>query len=258
MSIAEQTVATSNSKKTIMRSGASLVRHALEQLGIRYTFGIPGVHNTEIYDELSHSDQIEPILVTHEGGASFMANVISRTTDSIGTCLVVPAAGVTHAASGIAEASLDGIPMLVISGGIRNDTGRAYQLHDMDQHALLAPITKATFKVERHADIVNTIYKAYNIATSDEPGPVFVEIPTNVSMFRGETSAPVNYNEYLKGTTKTDLCSLSPVQLEQLKDAARRLVNADNPGLFLGWGQRMQLQRVRPLQSALKRLCAQH
>ena len=217
-------------------TAAALVRHALEQIGVRYTFGIPGVHNIELYDELLGSESITPVLVTHEGGGAFMADAISRTTDSIGTCLIVPAAGVTHAASGIAEASLDGIPMLVISGGIRNDTGRAYQLHDMDQHALLAPITKATFKVERHADIVDTIYKAYDIANRGEPGPVFVEIPTNVSMFRGEASAPMRYEDYRKTSKNLDQRSLSPLQMAQIKQAANRLMGAKNPGLFLGWG----------------------
>ncbi len=245
--------------KTVSRSGAYLVRHALEQIGVRYTFGIPGVHNTEIYDELSHSDSIEPILVTHEGGGSFMADAISRTTNSIGTCLIVPAAGVTHAASGIAEASLDGIPMLVISGGIRNDTGRAYQLHDMDQHALLAPITKATFKVEKHADIVETIYKAYDIATSGEPGPVFVEIPTNVSMFRGEASAPKLYSEYAQQAQRQKLdkeqhsqrAPLNPTQIQAIQEAAKRLASAKRPGLFVGWGAANAVEQSKAIAELL-------
>jgi acetolactate synthase-1/2/3 large subunit len=83
------------------KSGAWLVRYALEQIGVKYTFGIPGAHNTEIYDELNNSDSITPLLVTHEGGASFMADAVSRTSDHIGTLMIVPAAGVTHAASGI-------------------------------------------------------------------------------------------------------------------------------------------------------------
>jgi acetolactate synthase-1/2/3 large subunit len=88
------------------KTGAWLVRFALEQIGVRYTFGIPGVHTTEIYDELSKSESIQPVLVTHEGGAAFMADAISRTSDQTGTLLIVPAAGVTHAASGIGEAFL--------------------------------------------------------------------------------------------------------------------------------------------------------
>lgn len=223
--------------KSVKRSGASLVRFALEQIGVRYTFGIPGVHNTEIYDELSHSEKIEPILVTHEGGGSFMADAISRTTDSIGTCLIVPAAGVTHAASGIAEASLDGIPMLIISGGIRNDTGRAYQLHDMDQHALLKPMTKATFKIETHAEIIKTIYQAYDIATSGEPGPVFVEVPTNVSMFRGNTSEPITYQQYKALNNEAELNPLlSTEQLALIRKAAQSIIASKHIGLFLGWG----------------------
>src|SRR5512134_4803 len=101
----------------MLRTAASLARHALEQLGIRHTFGIPGVHNTELYDQMAASGSITPVLVAHEGGGAFMADAVSRTGASVGALLIVPAAGVTHAASGIGEAFLDGIPMLVIAGG---------------------------------------------------------------------------------------------------------------------------------------------
>ena len=113
------------------KTGAFLVVYALEQIGVKFTFGIPGVHNTEIYDALNKSKQIQPVLVTHEGGAAFMADGVSRTSDSIGTLVIVPAAGTTHAMSGIGEAFLDGIPMLVICGGTRRDSGRYYQLHQV-------------------------------------------------------------------------------------------------------------------------------
>ncbi len=83
-----------------------------------------------------------------------MADAISRTSNSIGTLVIVPAAGITHALSGIGEAFLDGIPMLVISGGIRRDTGRSYQLHDIDQQKLLYSITKKTYLIQNHKDIV--------------------------------------------------------------------------------------------------------
>ena len=115
-------------------TGAYLARFALEQMGVRYTFGIPGVHNTELYDELNNSETITPVLVTHEMGAAFMAEGVSRTSDSVGTLVIVPAAGTTHAMSGIGEAFLDGIPMLVISGGIRRDSGKSFQLHQIEQN----------------------------------------------------------------------------------------------------------------------------
>jgi hypothetical protein len=148
------------------RTGAWIAVKALEALGIRYTFGIPGVHNTELYDELNSSEQITPVLVTHEGGASFMADGVSRTSDQTGTLVIVPAAGATHAASGIGEAFLDGIPMLVICGGIRTDLDKRYQLHELDQHAFLKPLTKASFLVTSHAEIVPTLFKAWEIARS--------------------------------------------------------------------------------------------
>lgn len=214
------------------KTGAWLVRYALEQIGVRYTFGIPGVHNTEIYDELNSSEFIQPILVTHEGSGAFMADAISRTSKSIGTLLIVPAAGVTHAASGIGEAFLDGIPMLVIAGGVRSDSQFKYQLHDMDQHALLKPITKQTFKVNSQAKIIETIYKAYQIAITGEPGPVFVEIPVNIQLYTGLVEDLPTYKEYCKLQTVNHV----PFPFASLDEAVELLVQAKSPGLFLGWG----------------------
>jgi len=209
------------------KTGAWLVRFALEQIGVKYTFGIPGVHTTEIYDELNKSESIQPMLVTHEGGAAFMADAISRTSDHIGTLLIVPAAGVTHAASGIGEAFLDGIPMMVISGGIHTQSGKTYQLHEMDQHALLAPITKKTWKIETHEQIIPAIYEAYQLATNGEPGPVFVEVPVNLQLFPGEVSE-----------TPPFAPEITEARLDHaaIQKAAQELYEARSPGLFLGWG----------------------
>jgi len=205
-----------------------MLREALENVGVKYTFGIPGVHNTEIYDELARSDSITPVLVTHEGAGAFMADAVSRSGTSLGTLVIVPAAGVTHAASGIGEAFLDGIPLLVIAGGVRRDTGRKYQLHDMDQHALLKPITKGTWLVEKHADVIPTIYEAVRVATSGEPGPVFVEIPVHLQLLTGDEgpaiAAPVQEAAPVRCTTG------------QVAAAAELLRNATSPTLFVGWG----------------------
>ncbi|HVN41738.1 MAG TPA: thiamine pyrophosphate-binding protein [Steroidobacteraceae bacterium] len=210
------------------RTAASLLREALENVGVRHTFGIPGVHNTEIYDELARSARITPVLVTHEAGAAFMADAVSRSGSSLGTLVIVPAAGVTHAASGIAEAYLDGIPMLVIAGGIRRDTARRYQLHDVDQHAFLRPITKGTWLVERHADVIPTIYEAVRTATSGEPGPVFVEIPVNLQLIAGEEGRVPPWGG---PATPQVHCSAADVA-----EGARRLAAATAPGIFIGWG----------------------
>lgn len=210
------------------KTGAWLLRNALEQLGVRHTFGIPGVHTTEIYDELNRSNQIRPMLVTHEGGASFMADAVSRSSDNIGVLVVVPAAGLTHAMSGIGEAFLDGIAMLVISGGVRTDTPHKYQLHQMDLQALMKPLTKASFKVESHQEVMPKLFEAYEIAMSGEPGPVYVEIPVDIQFKKGPVSeipdAPV-----------IQKCQ-KPLDHKALLQAASLLAKAKHPGIFLGWG----------------------
>ncbi len=209
------------------KTGASLAVYALEQIGVKYTFGVPGVHNIELYDELNNSNAIEPILVTHEGGASFMALGVSCTSNSIGTLMIVPAAGTTNAMSGIGEAYLDGIPMLIISGGTRQDSGRHYQLHQLSQENLVKEITKAYFKIASHDEIITTIYKAYDIATSGEPGPVFIEIPMELQMFKGAVKSLLPY----KKSTRNPL-----IKSEQIKEAAKLLSQAKNPGIYVGWG----------------------
>ena len=98
--------------------GSTLVVRALEDAGARFAFGIPGTHNIELYDAIAHSDQVSAILVTDEQSAGFMADAVSRSSDSIGVVNLVPGAGVTHGLSGIAEALLDGIPLVVLACGI--------------------------------------------------------------------------------------------------------------------------------------------
>ncbi len=209
------------------KTGAELAVFALEQIGVKYTFGIPGVHNIELYDELNNSNQIEPILVTHEGGASFMALGVSCTSNSIGTLMTVPAAGTTHAMSGIGEAFLDGIPMLIFSGGTRQDSGRHYQLHQLDQENLVNEITKAFFRIKSHNEIISTIYKAYDIAISGEPGPVFIEIPMEFQMFKGEVDQLETYTKSFKNPSFDE---------QKIKAAAELLVGAKHPGIYVGWG----------------------
>ena len=164
------------------RTGAALVVKALEDEGIPFTFGIPGTHNIELYDALGASDRVRPVLVTDEQSASFMADGLWRASGFLGCVNVVPGAGLTHALSGIAEAFLDNVPLLVLGCGIRRDSGRAYQLHDIDQQSLVAPVVKATYLVEKTADLYRTVREACRVAREGVPGPVFVEVPANLYM----------------------------------------------------------------------------
>ena len=209
------------------KTGAWLVRYALEQIGVKHTFGIPGVHNTEIYDELNNSESIEPVLVTHEASGSFMADAISRTSDSIGTMMIVPAAGASYSSAGMGEAYMAGVPMLVIAGGIRSNSDFRYQLHDMDQHTMLKPVTKETYFIEHHKDIIPTIFEAYDTAMSGLPGPVFVEVPVNLQMDKGDVAELPVYRA-LNRSVELDI--------DAIDKAVEQLCNAKKPGLFVGWG----------------------
>ena len=211
------------------KTAAWLVRQALEQIGVRFTFGIPGVHNIELYDELRESDSILPMLVTHEGGGAFMADALARVSDQVGVLVVVPAAGLTHAMSGIGEAYLDGVPMLVISGGIRTDIPFGYQLHDVDQQALMRTLTKATYKIESYDEVVSTIYRAYRTAIEGEPGPVYVELPANLQLLSAEVPDVAAFDPAVPRP---------PLDSKAIQEAARLLGNAKKPGIFVGWGAR--------------------
>ena len=166
--------------------GADIVVRALEDEGIAFSFGIPGTHNIELYDALDRSTKVRPVLVTDEQSASFMADGVARSSGKLAVVNVVPGAGLTHALSGIAEAYLDGIPMLVLACGIRRDTGKAFQLHEVDQLAIARPVTKAQFLVERGSELYATLRRACRIARAAPAGPVIVEVPAELYLFRQE------------------------------------------------------------------------
>ena len=211
------------------KTAAWLIRRALEELDVRFTFGIPGVHNIELYDELQESETITPLLVTHEGGASFMADAYARISGSPGVLMVVPAAGLTHAMSGVGEAFLDGIPMLIVSGGVRTDLDHGFQLHELDQQALMRPLTKAAYRIDSYDEAVATVYRAWRMALDGEPGPVFVEVPANLQLLAADVAEPPPFD------AASEELVADP---EAIAAAAELLAAAERPGIFVGWGAR--------------------
>jgi acetolactate synthase-1/2/3 large subunit len=208
-------------------TGGDIVVRALEDEGVPFTFGIPGTHNIELYDSLGRAEHVRPILVTDEQSASFMADGVSRSSEQLGAVNIVPGAGLTHALSGIAEAFLDGIPMLVLACGIRRDSKMAYQLHEVDQMAIARPVTKAQFRVEQGEDIYLAIRGACRLARTAPAGPVFVEIPVNLYLFRHEVSLEA----------PTEIASApNPPEPKELARVREMLANSRRPLLYLGLG----------------------
>jgi len=165
-------------------TGAEIVVRALEEEGIRFTFGIPGTHNIELYDALYDSTGVRPVLITDEQSAGFMADGLWRATGAIGCVNIVPGAGLTHALSGIAEAYMDGVPMLVLGCGIRRDGGRSFQLHDVDQLAIARPVTKGVFRPANGTELYRMIREACALARSGTPGPVMIEVSVELYLHR--------------------------------------------------------------------------
>jgi acetolactate synthase-1/2/3 large subunit len=157
---------------------------------------------------------------------------------------VVPGAGLTHALSGIAEAFMDQIPMLVLGCGIRRDSGRAYQLHDVDQQGLVRPVVKATYLVEKTDDLYRITREACRVAREGVPGPVFVEVPANLYMV-GEEAGGGGAEVQGNGSADTPVQAPSPDMpgqaqygdgTMQLASVLEILRGARRPLLYVGAG----------------------
>ncbi|MFN8258365.1 MAG: thiamine pyrophosphate-binding protein [Bacteroidales bacterium] len=242
------------------KNGAFLLVHALEQIGVRKTFGIPGVHNTEIYNQLGNSKVLEPILVTHELSAGFMADAVSRTSDSIGAMVIVPGAGMTHSMSAIAEAAIDGIPMIVISGGIRREHGKSFPMHRLNMEKTLEDIIKKYYYLDSHCNIVQTIYDAYEVAVSEEPGPVFIEVPveTQLAEYDSDLLIPFKKKQKINPLQKQEgigggMQLFSAIESPEVKieKAAALLLNSESPGIYVGWGSVDAYEEVKQIAEML-------
>lgn len=210
-------------------SGGEIAARALADEGIACAFGIPGTHNIELYDALAESGRVRPVLVTDEQSASFMADGYWRASGRLACVNVVPGAGLTHALSGIAEAFMDNVPLLVLGCGVRRDFTKAYQLHDIDQLAVARPVTKAAIRVERGEDLYPEIRAACALARSGTPGPVMVEVPVNLYLTRHEVD-PSRW--------KAPTPSPAPVASAEQLDRVAAVLNdpGNRPLLYLGHG----------------------
>jgi acetolactate synthase-1/2/3 large subunit len=223
-------------------TGARLVVKALEDEGAAFTFGIPGTHNIELYDALAASEKVTAVLVTDEQAASFMADGVSRSSGQVGVVNLVPGAGLTHALSGVAEAFLDGIPLVVLSCGIRTDTGRAFQLHDIDQLAVVRPLVKDVLAVREPRQLYTTVRRAFALARAGTPGPVVVEVPANLYLLRHDFGVP-RFEPEDRPTPRPE-----PRDVEA---AVRLLRAARRPLLYAGYGARAATAQVRELAERL-------
>jgi acetolactate synthase-1/2/3 large subunit len=158
-------------------TGAEAVVETLKSEAAGCVFGIPGAQENELWDAMK-SKALPYLLTTHEFSASCMADGYARATGRPGVLCVVPGPGVTNALSGLGEALLDSIPVVAIVGDIaRGEKYRPFQVHSLDQVALLRPVAKFVLEVRHVSGIPQAIQQAFALAESGEPGPVAVVIP---------------------------------------------------------------------------------
>ncbi|QQM31016.1 5-guanidino-2-oxopentanoate decarboxylase [Martelella lutilitoris] len=168
--------------------GEALVR-LLEAHGVEVVFGIPGVHTAELYRGLATS-KIRHVTPRHEQGAGFMADGYARVTGKPGVAFVITGPGLTNTITAMAQARADSVPMLVISGvNARRTLGKGEGcLHELpDQQALMKSFAKASVTLMNGADLARELARCLALTTSGRPGPVHLEIPTDVMV---ETIAP--------------------------------------------------------------------
>ena len=161
-------------------TGAQITVRLLERQGIRTVAGIPGGAILPIYDALGQSTAIHHVLARHEQGAGFMAQGMARATGQPAVCLASSGPGATNLLTAIADAKLDSIPLVAITGQVPKAMIGTDAFQEVDTYGLTIPITKHNFLVSSAEELLEVIPRAFRIAASGRPGPVLVDIPKDV------------------------------------------------------------------------------
>src|SRR6266566_3159123 len=163
-------------------TGGQLLVECLVRRGVEVVFGMPGAHTMAIYDALYRHPKIKHILVRHEQSAALMADGYARATGKLGVCCVTTGPGVTNAATGLAVAHFDSIPVLLISSQVHSEAARTRRglFHAMDQLALTKPITKWNGRAGNPEQIPQAMAEAFRVLTSGRRGAGHLEIPLDV------------------------------------------------------------------------------
>ena len=159
---------------------AELLVQCLENEGVEYLFGLPGEENLHILEALRDSS-IQFITTRHEQGAAFMADVYGRLTGKAGVCLSTLGPGATNLMTGVADANLDGAPLVAITGQVGTDRMHIESHQYLDLVAMFAPVTKWNTQIVRPHNTPEIIRKAFKVAQSEKPGAVHIDLPENIA-----------------------------------------------------------------------------
>ena len=208
-------------------NGSQILIETLLEQGADTIFGYPGGAVLNIYDELyKYSDRIRHILTAHEQGASHAADGYARATGKVGVVLATSGPGATNLVTGIATAYMDSVPMVAITGNVGTPLIGRDSFQEVYIAGITMPITKHNFVVRDVTKLADTIRQAFEIAQSDRPGPVLIDIPKDVTaaVCEFEPKAPVQARP------------IPVVTDEELREVAELLNNAKRPAIYFGGG----------------------
>jgi acetolactate synthase I/II/III large subunit len=174
---AENTQAAAQPERRIM-TGAEIIWASLEKLGVTTVFGYPGGAILPTYDALTRS-KVHHVLVRHEQGASHMADGYARASGRVGVAIATSGPGATNLVTGIATAMMDSSPIVCITGQVGSSVIGTDAFQEVDITGITLPITKHNYLVTRADEVAQSIREAFEIAASDRPGPVLVDITTD-------------------------------------------------------------------------------
>ncbi len=202
-------------------TGARMVIEALRDQGVDTVFGYPGGAVLPIYDEIFQQNDIKHILVRHEQGAVHMAEGYARSTGKPGVVLVTSGPGATNAVTGLTDALMDSIPIVVLTGQVPTFLIGTDGFQEADTIGITRPCTKHNWLVKETDELAATIHKAFHIATSGRPGPVLIDIPKDVQFATGEYVGPkqIETPSY-QPAKKGDLATIT--RLVELMETAER------------------------------------
>ena len=174
--------------------GCEILVKALEEEGVDTIFAYPGGASMEFHQALTHSEQIRTILPRHEQGGSFAAEGYARATGKVGVCMATSGPGATNLVTGIADAYMDSIPLVAVTGQVPQAMIGKGGFQETDFYGMTLPVVKHSFLVTDVNDIPTVVKQAFKIASSGRPGPVVIDIPKNIQQTRAQALFPDEVN----------------------------------------------------------------
>ncbi|MFB3786235.1 MAG: biosynthetic-type acetolactate synthase large subunit [bacterium] len=212
------------------KRGCEIVIDALEREGVEMVFGYPGGAIIDVFDQINHSDKFQFILVRHEQGAVHMAEGYARSTGKVGVCVLTSGPGATNATTGLADAMMDSIPLVVITGQVPTSLIGNDAFQEADVVGITRSVTKHNYLVQSIEELPQLLKNAFHIAQTGRPGPVLIDIPKDIQK---KTLDPYQYPE------KPDLPGYKvPLRAdpEKVRQAWEIIRTSKKPLLYVGGG----------------------